>query len=30
MYLDRVIEDDRRMVESWKGDSEGILTFVGL
>jgi hypothetical protein len=30
MYLDRVIEEDRRMVESWKGDAEGMLTFVGL
>jgi hypothetical protein len=30
MYLDRVIEDDKRMVDSWKGDAEGMLTFVGL
>ena len=30
MYLDRVIEEDRRMVESWKGDADGILTFVGV
>ena len=30
MYLDRVIEEDRRMVEGWKGDAEGMLTFVGL
>ena len=30
MYLDRVIEEDRKMVESWKGDAEGMLTFVGL
>ena len=30
MYLDRVIENDQRMVESWKGDAEGMLTFVGL
>jgi hypothetical protein len=30
MYLDRVIEQDRRMVESWKGDADGMLTFVGL
>jgi len=29
MYLDRVIEEDRRMVDSWKGDAEGMLTFVG-
>src|SRR6267154_4189278 len=30
MYLDRVIEEDRRMVESWNGDAEGMLTFVRL
>jgi hypothetical protein len=30
MYLYRVIEEDRRMVESWKGAAEGMLTFVGL
>jgi hypothetical protein len=30
MYLDKVIEEDRRMVESWKGDADGMLTFVGL
>ena len=30
MYLDRVIEEDRRMVESWKGDADGMLVFVGL
>jgi hypothetical protein len=30
MYLDRVIKDDRRMVESWKGDADGMLTFVGV
>jgi hypothetical protein len=30
MYLDRVIEEDKKMVESWKGDAEGMLTFVGL
>jgi hypothetical protein len=30
MYLDRVIEDDRRMVESWKGDADGMFVFVGL
>jgi len=30
MYLDRVIKEDRRMVEGWKGDAEGMLTFVGL
>ena len=30
MYLDRAIEEDRRMVESWKGDAERLLTSVGL
>jgi hypothetical protein len=30
MYLDKVIKDDRRMVESWKGDADGMLTFVGV
>ena len=30
MYLDRAIEEDRRMVESWKGDADGMLVFVGL
>lgn len=30
MYLDRVFEEDRRMVESWKGDADGMLTFVSL
>jgi hypothetical protein len=30
MYLDRVIEDDRRMVESWKRDADGILAFVSV
>ena len=28
MYLNKVIEEDRRMVESWKGDADGMLTFV--
>ena len=28
MYLDKVIKEDRRMVESWKGDAEGMLVFV--
>ena len=28
MYLDRVIEEDRRMVETWKGDADGILNSV--
>jgi hypothetical protein len=30
MYLERAIEEDRKMVESWKGDAEGILLFVSL
>ena len=30
MYLDRVIEEDRKMVKGWKEDSDGMLTFVGL
>jgi hypothetical protein len=30
MYLDRAIAEDKEMVESWKGDAEGMLTFVGL
>ncbi|KAI0267777.1 hypothetical protein BC834DRAFT_58233 [Gloeopeniophorella convolvens] len=30
MYLERAEEEDRRMVESWKGDAEGILVFTGL
>ncbi|KAF8494092.1 hypothetical protein F5888DRAFT_1617316, partial [Russula emetica] len=30
MYLHKVIEEDRRMVESWKGDADGMLTFTGL
>ncbi|KAN0126401.1 hypothetical protein V8E52_000041, partial [Russula decolorans] len=30
MYLDKAIEEDRRMVEGWKGDAEGMLTFTGL
>ena len=29
MYLDRVIEEDNKMMESWKGDVDGILVFVG-
>ena len=28
MYLDRAEEEDNKMVESWKGDAEGILVFV--
>jgi hypothetical protein len=30
MYLDRVIEEDKKMVDSWKGDAEGMLVFVRL
>ena len=30
MYLDRAIAEDKTMVESWKGDAEGMLTFVRL
>ncbi|KAI0301522.1 hypothetical protein B0F90DRAFT_1628457 [Multifurca ochricompacta] len=30
MYLDRAVEEDRRMAESWKGDADGILVFTGL
>jgi hypothetical protein len=30
MYLDKVNKEDERMVESWKGDADGMLTFVGL
>ena len=30
MYLDRVIEEDNKMVESWKGDADGMLVFVGI
>ena len=28
MYIDRVIEDDDKMVKSWKKDADGILVFV--
>jgi len=30
MYLDKVIEEDRRMVESWKNNTDGMLIFVSL
>ncbi|KAI0271106.1 hypothetical protein BGY98DRAFT_1067542, partial [Russula aff. rugulosa BPL654] len=30
MYLDRAIEEDNKMVESWKGDADGMLVFTGL
>ena len=28
MYIDRATEEDSKMVESWKGDADGILLFV--
>jgi hypothetical protein len=30
MYLEMAEEEDRKMVESWKADAEGILVFVRL
>ena len=30
MYLDRAEEEDKKRVESWKGDAEGMLVFVRL
>jgi hypothetical protein len=30
MYLDRAIAEDKKMVECWKGDAEGMLVFVRL
>ena len=30
MYLDRAIEDDKKMVEGWKSNTDGILIFVSL
>ena len=30
MYLDRAIEEDKKLVESWKGDADGMLVFVSL
>ena len=30
MYLERAIAEDKKMVESWKGDAEGMLVFVRL
>lgn len=29
MYLDRAEEEDKKKAESWKGDADGILLFVG-
>jgi hypothetical protein len=30
MYLDKAIAEDKEMVDSWKGDAEGMLVFVRL
>ncbi|KAI0261004.1 hypothetical protein BC834DRAFT_941130, partial [Gloeopeniophorella convolvens] len=30
MYLERAEEEDKKMVENWKGDADGILVFTGL
>ena len=30
MYIERALAEDIRMVESWKGDAEGMLVFVRL
>ena len=30
MYLDMAKEEDETMAESWKGDADGMLVFVGL
>ncbi|KAI0306828.1 hypothetical protein B0F90DRAFT_1622478, partial [Multifurca ochricompacta] len=30
MYLDRAEEEDKKVVERWKGDADGILVFTGL
>jgi hypothetical protein len=30
MYLDGAIAEDKKMVECWKGDAEGMLVFVRL
>ena len=30
MYLDRALEKDKKMVEGWKGNTDGILVFVRL
>ena len=30
MFLDRTFSKDKVMVESWKGDADGMLVFVGL
>jgi hypothetical protein len=30
MYLELAEQEDRKMTESWKGDADGMLVFVGL
>ncbi len=30
MYLERAEEEDKKLVESWKADADGILIFVRL
>jgi hypothetical protein len=30
MYLDRAMDEDKKMAEGWKDDAEGLLVFVGL
>ena len=30
MYLEMATEEDKKMVEDWKADADGILIFVGL
>ncbi len=30
MYLDRAFSEDKNMIESWKGDADGMLLFVSL
>ena len=30
MYLERAEEEDKKMVENWKADADGILIFVRL
>lgn len=30
MYLELAEEEDRKVTESWKGDADGMLVFMGL
>lgn len=30
MYLERSDEENKKLVEGWKGDADGMLIFVGL